>query len=650
MPTQAEAVPGAHAVLLKRIDIRKTAAGTTLFARTLADWHRGPCTVRAGTALEGAVSAVARRKDKAPRNEISLRFDPVSCAGAETASLIPLLVAVQSPPDAAAVDEVRDQEISNAFASMVGTMHHGSSAAPSTQPRQEALAQLSTRPGLSNEASLQEQPIRTGEVQGLHGVKLIVPLSTSDPTVLWSHGEFVLEADTQFVLVFVERPPESTLVASTPETPKPKPASPPAAPKANAAPVAPPPVEEAAPEICVASGCATATLATAFDGERESRVLSLRPYGYRNRANETVRALGEDAVVEFLGNDQLLVAFNAHDLVPRSLQESSDLESPRIIRVLLFSTRTGALLRRQEWRVPDQGPYLWALNGGRILAHVNGSLVLYGRDLRIVNEFRLPGPLVHLTLSPSRKVLLIATLQERHTWEDHRKLAEFLGPGRKVEEDYRLSLMDENLSPTGAETVAYEPVKTALLDSGMVLTQQRGHDPQKWLIEEQSWAKQKHAITTVSSGCRPGVTTLPPDLLFVTGCVSDQRGFWYRVVRPDGATLLKGSGTNEQMLMYVGAPSSGKAFAVGVAQADEPVSLEGPGLQASTLNSLAVSVYRSQDGRRIFGIRTASRSVNRRSFALSDSGTHLAILSGDTVHLYVVEASAVAASVEAAKR
>ncbi|MGI8770748.1 MAG: hypothetical protein ACR2JE_04880 [Acidobacteriaceae bacterium] len=157
-------------------------------------------------------------------------------------------------------------------------------------------------------------------------------------------------------------------------------------------------------------------------------------------------------------------------------------------------------------------------------------------------------------------------------------------------------------------------------------------------------------ITTVSSACNPGVTTLPPDLLFVTGCVADQTGFWYRVVRPDGATLLKGSGTNAQMLMYVGAPSSGKAFAVGVAQADDPVSFNGPGLQPSALNSLAVSVYRSQDGRRIFATRTPSRSVTRRSFALSDSGTHLAILSGDTVHLYAFGPSAVAGKVQAAKR
>lgn len=650
---QAQGVPGTHALLLKRIDSRKTNLGATVFAKTLAEWHTGRCTIRAGTAVEGNITELTRRKDKAPRNEISIQFSPVSCAGAETAALIPILVAVQSRPDTNVVDELRQQELSNAFASMVGShspMGRGSSSAGrgSSSRAQLVPVPLGLRPVITNEDYAPEQAIRAGEVQGIHGVKLILPLIPSQPTIVWSRGDFALEAETQFILVFHQRPTELPSIPSTPNVARADHASAPAPPTAAAMAPAVAPIEEMAPEVCVASGCATASLATSFDGEKEDRVLSLGSYGYRNRSRETVRSMDEDAVVEFLGEDQLLIAFNAHALVPRSQQELGDLQTPRMIRALLFSIKSGAVLRRQEWRVPDQGPYLWALNGGRILAHVNDSLVMFGRDLRIENRFKLPGPLAHLSLSPSRKVLLIVTLQERHTWENHRKLAEFLGPDRQVEEDYKLTLTDENLSPKGSEIIAYEPVDTALLDSGMVLTRQ--HARQRWIIEEQNWVKQKHPITTVSSACNPSVTTLPPDLLFVTGCTADRNGFWYRVIRPDGATLLKGTGTNAQLLMYVGAPSSGKAFAVGVAQADEPVSLNGPGLQASTLDSLAVSVYRSSDGRRVFATRTASRSVNRRSFALSDSGTHLAILSGEKLHLYAFGASPVVSNVEAAKR
>jgi hypothetical protein len=640
---QGQGVPGAHSVLLKRINIRDTDVGTKVFAKTLAEWHSGPCTVRAGTAVEGTVTALELRKEKAPRNAMSIGFTPIGCAGGETATLIPILVAVQSRPNDDVEVERRQQELSNAFASMVGS-HIGGGRGMDTKV---APVPLSLRPLITNEAYA-EQPIRAGEVQGIHGVKLTLPTSASEPTILWSHGEFALEANTQFVLVFHARPEEPSHSASIPDIPNTIAASAPAASTTQTKPLPAVPVEETAPEVCVESGCATAALATTFDGEREDRVLSLASYGYRNRSNETVRSMDEDAVVEFLGNDQLLIAFNAHPLISRSQQESGELQSPRMIRALLYSMKSGAVVRRQEWRVPDQGPYLWALNGGRILAHVNDSLIMYGPGLRVLNELKLPGPLAHLTLSPSRKVLLIVTLQERHTWEDHRKLAEFLGPDRKIEEDYKLSLVDDDLAPKGTQTVAYEPVDTALLDSGMVLT--RRHERQRWTIEEQSWAKQTHPITAVTSACYPSVSTLPPDLLFVTGCVSDQNGFWYRVLRPNGATLLKGTGTNAQLLMYVGAPSSGKAFAVGVAQADEPVSLSGPGLRASTLDSLAVSVYRSVDGKRLFATRTASRSVNRRSFALSDSGTHLAILSGDKVHLYAFGSPAVPAGVEAAKR
>jgi hypothetical protein len=60
------------------------------------------------------------------------------------------------------------------------------------------------------------------------------------------------------------------------------------------------------------------------------------------------------------------------------------------------------------------------------------------------------------------------------------------------------------------------------------------------------------------------------------------------------------------------------------------------GIVASDFQNFAVSVYRIADGHRLYQARSGNGAVNRQSFALSDSGRQLAILSGEDVSLYLI--------------
>ena len=60
------------------------------------------------------------------------------------------------------------------------------------------------------------------------------------------------------------------------------------------------------------------------------------------------------------------------------------------------------------------------------------------------------------------------------------------------------------------------------------------------------------------------------------------------------------------------------------------------GMVTSDFQSVTVSVYRSQDGRRVYATRSSHGAVNRHSFALNVTGDRLAILSGDALSLYRV--------------
>jgi len=68
-----------------------------------------------------------------------------------------------------------------------------------------------------------------------------------------------------------------------------------------------------------------------------------------------------------------------------------------------------------------------------------------------------------------------------------------------------------------------------------------------WRIQEQTWDKPKHVLGQVSSLCRPQMTSMVPNLLFVVGCDRQGDGRWYRILRPNGKLLLKGWSSSEEL-------------------------------------------------------------------------------------------------------
>ena len=397
-------------------------------------------------------------------------------------------------------------------------------------------------------------------------------------------------------------------------------------------------------ERCVETGCAFAdSPATAVDNQLE-RTLSLYAFGLKVRGNRVLRSLAEDAAVCFLGEDQLLITFNAHPLIVRSQDESSRLASPRVIRVLLFSITTGKIIRAEDWRVPDEGTYLWPLDGGRVLAHVGGILAIYGPGLVMERQWTPLGDVRFLRVSPSRHLIVAAVTHERHTPDQHRRLADFLGPQESVEEDFDLTVLDGQLNVETTRRLQQAPTLSEVLDTGLILNERGARDT--WGVRELNWDGKSRQIVRVISPCPLRVETLPTNLILLVGCSLDEEHAWYKVIRSSGKTLLTGSITSNGLLEHADAPAGADVFAIGIAQASHPVDF-GQGIATSDFQNVAVSVYRISDGHRLYAARSSKGAVNRQSFALSNAGDRLAILSGETVSLYRIGGARLVGAIQA---
>ena len=157
-----------------------------------------------------------------------------------------------------------------------------------------------------------------------------------------------------------------------------------------------------------------------------------------------------------------------------------------------------------------------------------------------------------------------------------------------------------------------------------------------WTVNESTWEGRHRQIVHLYSGCPLHVETLPTNLLLILGCSLDRTRTWYKVVRSNGKTLLNGKVPQDGLLEYADAPAAAGVFAIGIGEASHPVDFT-QGIVASDLHSVDVSVYRVADGHRLFATRSADGAVNRQSFALSQSGDRLAVLSGEHVAVYRID-------------
>ena len=619
--------------LLGRVESKRITVGSSIFVRTVADWKQGRCRLRDGDTLEARVVAVEHRTPARKLERISLRFLPLVCAGNESQEIVPILVAIQSKPHQSDTSMLDRAVLMAVFASSAGS--HGSHGAPggmSAGSLGSSAGAPGTAVGSSNDVGRSltfnrnsgQSSLYVGEVRGFPGVKLQLPDLTLEPTTIQSSREMLFDPEAQFFLVVrtVASHPSTVNIADVrSQLPGTKPSSAPAKPK-----------EPVIVEACVESGCKLADVPALHTGGEFERRLSLRGLGYKVRNNRVLLDLGEDATVDFLGEHQLLVTFGIHPLIERSAEDRAWSTMPRIVRALVVSAKDGKVLHAEDWRIAQDGRYLWPLDRGRVLASLGGALAIFGPDLKIERQWVLPGSLALVRVSPSRNLIVAAVINERHTPEEHRRLVEFVGSDREtVAEDYDLTVLDGHLNVIGTRPLHAHPDVPAVLDTGILVADSEPRS--RWRIQEIRWNGKQHTIVQERSPCPLRVNTLPSNLILLAGCSADAAHPWYKIVRPDGKTLLKGTTSANGWLEGAEALAARRVFAIGIVEATRPVNFD-DGMYAREFQKLAVSVYSSTNGQRLYATGSLKGAANRQSFALSQNADQLAVLSGEEISLY----------------
>lgn len=622
------------AELLNTIKSTDLKPGDLFFVRTIGPWQQGYCTVASHTTLTATIATPTPGTNGTRRSVLAVQFSPIPCSGPNPTLMRPALVALEAPSDEVRTEIQRygsaaaqKNMLAGLFPSGYGDVRSANSPVANSSP------DSGLSPSMMNalrEGFVPEKPLRTGEVRGYRGIGLDLPDLNNPITTLSSAHKFVLDRESEFALAYVPEPLKPARPVPVVKAPPPRPA------------------EEEIADVCASSGCRELAATPNISSAHALWTLPLVKLGYQPRPKREVVGLDHSASVYFFGEDQLLLTFTRHTLVPRANEQIPG-ANPRSVRGVLISRADGRVIRIKDWTVSDDlGPFVWPLGDHRVLAHVGHDLVLFGPDLSIEKRFPLPGPLLFLSAAPQGDLLLVATIHETHTPQEHARIAAFLGPGVPVDEEYDLTGLNATLEVTGAKRVTIEPTRPALLQNTMVAA--RPVHGTEWVLERSTWDGASTRLARFRSSCEVQVQSLPGDLLLAQGCppIDPFNATWYRVLNLQGAVLLKGSAPKGDLLQQAESSPDGKLFAVASSHFDHGVDPTNP-MRASDFANLTVTLYSTGNSKEFFAARLPQGSPQQDTFSLSPSGSTLAVLTSGALQAFALTLPAVASS-EVSKR
>jgi hypothetical protein len=627
-PVQAE--------LVRPLEAGRIKAGDSVLAKVAVEWKSADCALRRGSVLRGRIAAASERSKTAKNSEIAVLFETAECGG-RAMKAFPLTVSAllaSDPRDADLYEGQQSQPLSEAVGlGLGGGANAGSGGFGGSGNGMRSVSAAAATAYVEPPRFKAPKAVLPGQVIGLGSLKLSVGSGPEGSSVLSDAKRNVrLEAGTQLVLVpSLKGHPLAATVAS---------AAPSAAVSIPSSSIPSPPA--AAPsdqnqlsdetEICSPPQCSMALAsAEAKSGtSKASATLSVKELGYPSRSVREMMGFDYDAALAYLGSDELFFTFNRHQLVPRVGPESS-FSTRRIVRGAVIKLATMQVETVVDWRIADMGRYLWPIGHDGVLIHSGRELRMYGPRLRLEHEISLEGPLAYVEVSPSGSYMVVGVIEERHTPAIHRQLEE--AENREPEEDIKVKVLDSDFRTLATVTRSSKEAPPILLDTGEVRVPTIGKD--RWRIVEYSWSGERRVVAQVNSTCRPEMTSLPPDLLFVVGCDRQGSGKWYRTLQPDGKPVLKGwSPSTELEHTAAGSPDSGR-FAIRVATATNPT-VDDAVFHATDLLSEYVGVYRAGNGRRLFAVDIPSPVPSWQTFALSPNGDQLAVLRENQIDFYAL--------------
>lgn len=336
--------------------------------------------------------------------------------------------------------------------------------------------------------------------------------------------------------------------------------------------------------------------------------------------------------LDFIDNDNVLLTFAAHKLVPRD-QDDPEGDQDRFIEAVVVHLPDGQVVRQAEWRVHDQARYLWPLTHGRFLLRIRNELFFFDPNrphntMHRHSMLKPDGELAAVQVSPDGATVLVQTTPKRHIGDD---------PTQPIDRPpvqatfYRVSEDEHPLLIEFATTQVSRPVVVPFTSRGFLDTVKE--DRQHWGFDFHPFAGGKIELAGLTSTCRPEAEWVSESTFIATGCrgLDDRRllsGFdmlaqanWvFTTDDPPLWSALSTASGDSGRFAFRNAQESG------VASQDEDHPVDH--------HTQTVRVYEFQGGTELLRVPVVPAQRAGLNFDLSPDGQHLAVLQDRALEVY----------------
>ena len=637
LPVPGSLTAPVEAELLKPLNVRGLAVGDNVFARVTREWSGLGCNLRKGATLEAVVQVAETHKGRA-ESKLALAFTRAQCDGTDMRPMELLLSAVAQVPENWENTPSGQMSVPLTFMNPIG---FGASA-PDTSSSRPAAASGRAPAGSSipdsyyswhmelkgiNHHFPMNAKVHPGEVVDIKGMTLDLGTGPNRSSVLSvKRSDVRLDQYTQLLLV-----PSTLAFGRSGEPLRLAPGSTGLDDQGHGR--TDPPVLTATNdlEICAPPGCAVDLPVTSDELQGPSPTsIEVRPLGYTPRAHANLSDFTDEEAVAWLGPQQLLFAFNTHRLISRE-GIANWRATHRIIRAVVLDVQSRTVARVVDWEVMDSNRFLWPLPGGRVLVHVGNELRVYKAGLELEQTLPLAGPLQFICMAPNREVMAVATLHERHSPELHAKLRDDLGA--EPEEDADVAILNGKFSTIAQTSTVTGIEPPTLLNEGQVTLFAQPND--HYRLGLSSWNGKLSTLARFESSCRPELSSMAPDLLFLVTCGTATGRLEYRLLSSEGRLLMHGEANQFVAGEEAAGSESNELFAIKAVHADQEFT-PGMDFKGADMAFEEFRVYRTAGGKRVLAVRVKEPTTSRGSYAISPDGSWLAVLSTKQIQLFTL--------------
>ncbi|GGG78061.1 hypothetical protein [Edaphobacter dinghuensis] len=380
--------------------------------------------------------------------------------------------------------------------------------------------------------------------------------------------------------------------------------------------------------------------------------IPLDSLGFEPQSPQFLAAGSSMLTVNYVDSNHLLFTFGVHRLMERIPNDPPD-DEDRTVEAVLVELPSGHVLARTDWRLHDNGQYLWSLGHGRFLLRTHDTLTTFapmanltsGQPFRQRDFLTTDRRIGVVLLSPESDLMIVESVER--TPPAPAAPASLFGPdpkpapeplGKPGDPDpvalnfYRLALPDTGdvveATLAGIAHAAHFG-GVAAMGAGHIAIVDEGR--QEWGFDFHPFNGKVKELAPFASTCNPMPRFVSSSEFVAFGC---HTGDLPQVI---GGFNLRGEEMWEQNLFgdYVAtfmtfAPTSGR-FALGRVMGEAASdNLD----QGAGLTGQSVVVYQMDSGKQILHVDCSPVVRAGQNFALSPDGMSLAAIRENSVEIF----------------